>query len=76
MPLIYTTQLPTKPGWYWLKESAGNTYAEYIFQIEDDGEGLTVLEGDFDYSIKSEGYKTTLWAGPIDKPMDEYAIHI
>lgn len=76
MPLVYSSKRPTRPGWYWLREPVGTTYMEYVREVEDSEEDLVVLEGDFTYSTSSEGYKTTLWAGPIDKPMTVEEYHL
>lgn len=74
--LIWTNELPSKPGWYWSK-SKSRAYGEEItiIQVRDyAGElaiGNTLLEGCKEYSLRQ-------WSGPIplpeakdkDKPME------
>lgn len=70
MPLVYSSHPPTRPAWYWLREQCTKDVDdEIVRQIVEEGDNLIVIEDDFTYSTSSEDYKTTLWAGPIDKPM-------
>ena len=75
--LVYTDKKPTKPGWYWLrKQWTKEVKYEQVRHILESTEGLVVEEGDFTYPVSSEGCNTTLWAGPIDKPMTVEEYHI
>jgi hypothetical protein len=53
--LVWTTDTPTEPGWYWVKWSGGGTTIRH----------LNVFE------IKREGHTMSHFAGPIPEPQEE-----
>ncbi len=74
--MIWTTQHPTSPGWYWLRlpqANSGNGEAVHgivIVEVFDTGYGSLYYlwgEGRWDVS-REEGVK---WAGPLPLPEEE-----
>ncbi len=75
----WTKELPTKTGWYWVKNSfeAINIPHTTICEIEQWANGDIYLcsGSDFDkleeYDINGQWYsKTRMWAGPIELPTE------
>lgn len=74
--LQWTSDKPTKPGWYWYREKSGDVY---IVQVEEDNDWIG--PGDLDYErflmakfIEAEfGERVDRmsggeWAGPLEPP--------
>ncbi len=55
--MLYSKQLPTKPGWYWCKhtQSSSRSYEQIVY---------------IEHITKYLFDDTAEWAGPIDKPSD------
>ena len=60
----WTTEKPTKPGWYWFKD---HSY-KYIMYINPD----IMPNGKDGYDGKEWMFSwEALWAGPIEEPEDD-----
>ena len=70
MPLVYTTQRPTKPGWYWIRYTMWGTQYEGVNEVIQLQKGLAIRGNDYVNNFHG------LWAGPIDKPMTANEYHL
>ena len=63
--LVWTTDTPTKPGWYWSQMRAGR--AHVIELVSDfDSARLTVAQtGAYVVDLEAENHR---WAGPLSQP--------
>ena len=63
--MTWTTEKPTKPGWYWYRGECGGHTVKVIHYIDDDGDGP--------YLATSEDLNLTdldgEWAGPVEPPL-------
>ena len=60
--MIYSKQLPSKPGWYWCKQILWGREFERVLEVTYLIDGYAVLGFDYVYKMSAE------WAGPLDKP--------
>jgi len=69
--LVWSTEVPTIPGWYWYKDHHGVVRIEQVHQHLQDSDTLTILENSWmgwrHVSIKNMGRQ---WAGPIIPPIN------
>lgn len=76
MPLVYSSNPPTKPGHYWLRRKhvlcKSPAHYEYIVELILTGEQLFNVTHDNSFSSRPGD----LWAGPIDKPMTANEYHL
>ena len=63
MPLVYSKQLPSRSGWYWLKE--GNS--EWVIKVDYENDELMNIGYELVLPLSTIGE----WAGPIDKPLTQ-----
>jgi hypothetical protein len=78
--LLWTTDAPEKPGWYWCQASGDQDgpyaarVAEFIVRVDWIGTELagTWLRapGDSKCILKSDWHEGVLWAGPIEPPTE------
>lgn len=74
---VYTKELPTKPGYYWMNRLPLHKNAPfqeivrvYPVVINDIDQGLHVLGNNWGYPLVSikEAYSEVQWAGPLTPP--------
>ena len=61
----WTTDKPTKPGWYWYRGECDGHTVKVIHFIDDDGDGpyLATSEDVALHDLDGE------WAGPVEPPL-------
>ena len=57
--MSWTTEKPSKPGWYWYRESKGEP--EILSLYKDDGQLLISGIGLQEFPVE--------WAGPLEPPL-------
>jgi hypothetical protein len=63
--VIWTTEPPTKPGWYWHRESGEAVVVKVLSVGNDYRSDLIELDGDDGpYYVRPTGQ----WAGPLKPP--------
>lgn len=66
--LTWTTDRPTRPGWYFLRLGAAPPRVREVAATEDDG--LCVVDGRSNFWPLSTHYLGYSWAGPIAEPAE------
>jgi len=61
----WTTDKPTKPGWYWYRGECDGHTVKVIHFIDDDGDGPYLATSD-DVALNDLGGE---WAGPVEPPL-------
>jgi hypothetical protein len=61
VPLVWTTDPPTEPGWYWVRNTSDTTMSPYYFDSEEFWNGNDTYEPRW----------FTHFAGPIPEPQEE-----
>jgi len=69
IPLIWTAETPTTPGWYWCGPVKKNVMSVVQVRQVDGARTLYAVAGDWRQPISKI---EALWAGPIPEP--EYPI--
>ena len=66
--MIWTTDKPTVPGWYWLR-APKHGWGDCILWVEDHGDGfcIDVGSGDIETVDEIDGQ----WVGPLDPPKEK-----
>ena len=65
MQLAWTTQRPTKIGWYWYRRGSDEEPAKVLHFIDDDGDGPYIATSD-DVALNDLAGE---WAGPVEPPL-------
>jgi hypothetical protein len=65
MQLAWTTERPTKPGWYWYRGQFNGNTVKVIHFIDDDGDGPYIVTSD-DLALNDLDGE---WAGPVEPPL-------
>jgi hypothetical protein len=73
LQLKWTTEKPTRPGWYWWRMDAGDCIVE-IDRDAHDNDSLYMLEPGPDGGVSLD-ILTGQWAGPIEPPGEERDEH-
>jgi hypothetical protein len=65
MQLAWTTQKPTKIGWYWYRRRSDGDTAKVLHFIDDDGDGPYIATSD-DVALNDLDGE---WVGPGEPPL-------
>jgi hypothetical protein len=65
--LKWTTEKPTKEGWYWMNQGVDSTK---VMKIKKDSRGHLFLDGAVYRAYLLEMGGLTKWAGPIKEPQE------
>ena len=65
MQLAWTTERPTKPGWYWNRGQFNGNTVKVIHFIDDDGDGPYIATSE-DLALNALDGE---WAGPVEPPL-------
>ena len=65
MQLAWTTQRPTKIGWYWYRHGSDEEPTKVLHFIDDDGDGPYIATSD-DVALNDLAGE---WAGPVEPPL-------
>jgi hypothetical protein len=65
--LAWTSEKPTEPGWYWLKDGKEDVCPAEVLRLEANGI-LYVSEAHLDNLYTMACYRDALWCGPIPCP--------
>ncbi|MDI3463663.1 MAG: hypothetical protein OJF50_002484 [Nitrospira sp.] len=71
--LCWSSEKPTKPGWYWWKAQRPDWPPEICLVLNDRGNKLIALfSGDSSHeTVQIDEFEhTPLWAGPIPEPTE------
>ena len=63
--MIWTTEKPTKPGWYWYRSECDGHTVKVIHYIDDDGDGPYLATSE-DLALNDLDGE---WAGPVEPPL-------
>lgn len=63
--LMWTTDTPTKPGWYWSQMRAGRPHVIELMPDVDSGLLTVAQTGAYVRDLEAENHR---WAGPLPQP--------
>jgi len=63
--LVWTTDTPTKPGWYWSQMRAGRPHVIELMPDLDSGRLTVAQTGAYVVDLEAENHR---WAGPLLQP--------
>ena len=66
--LVWTTDTPTKPGWYWSQMRAGRPHVIELMPGPDPGRLTVAQPGAYVVDLEAENHR---WAGPLLQPQGE-----
>ena len=73
--LVWSSEIPKVPGWYWRRYTYEQTYMEVV-HVDVSGAGIVAHSngnGSWIQTLQREGVE---WAGPIALPLDAHAAQI
>lgn len=68
--MIWTTEKPTKPGWYWWRDPYKNNRAPEVCRVMD-RKGQLIAYFNDDSIYLTEFTQPCEWAGPIPEPEEQ-----